>query len=72
MGCGCGGARGSGPAGNRAMAPSGRPVVFRLRHPSGGSVDYPDEGSARAAKAALPGSDYAPVDPRTGKKINLG
>lgn len=67
MGCNCGGGRQA--ARSAAMASTGVPTAWRLKHPSGGTVDYYDPKAADAAAAAVPGAVVIKVDTRTGQQI---
>lgn len=68
MACGsCGGGRQA--ARVAAAAATGVPTAWRLKHPSGGTVDYYDPTSATDAQAKVPGSVLTKVDVRTGLPI---
>lgn len=45
------------------------PTAWRLKHPSGGTVDYYEPKAAEKAAAAVPGSVVIKVDVRTGQQI---
>lgn len=65
MGCSCGGRR----AGETAALATGIPVVYRVTHPTGATVDYWTEGDAQRVVRAVQGATYARVDARTGVAV---
>lgn len=67
MGCNCGGGRQA--ARSAAMAATGVPTAWRLKHPSGGTVDYYNEAVADLELAKVPGATLTKVDVRTGLPI---
>jgi hypothetical protein len=67
MGCNCGGGRQA--ARSAAMAATGVPTAWRLKHPSGGTVDYYDGKVADMEAAKVPGATLTKVDVRTGQPI---
>lgn len=67
MGCNCGGGRQA--ARQAAMAATGVPTAWRLKHPSGGTVDYYDHKIADKELAKVPGGELIKVDTRTGLPI---
>lgn len=69
MGCNCGGGRQAAVRAAQVSGGSGVPTAWRLKHPSGGTVDYYEPKAAEKAAAAVPGSVVIKVDVRTGQQI---
>lgn len=44
-------------------------MAYRLVHPSGGTVDYWDEQSAKKQQKRVPGAKVVKVNVRTGKEV---
>lgn len=68
MGCNCGGG-GRSAARAAAMSATGVPVAWRLKHPSGGTVDYYVDTLAYEELKKVPGGVVTKVDVRTGQPV---